>query len=322
MLARHPDCEISVVTSRQYAGQPIGNVFPKFQHWKGLSFEAPDAARIASGAAAAFLALPHGHAAEFAAPLIKAGVKVLDLSADFRIKDTAVFAQYYKEEHPAPELLPKAVYGSPERYRQKIKGAELVACPGCYPTSVILALAPLLAKKLVSADNIVVSSGSGVSGAGRKVDLPYIFPECNESFRAYSPSGHRHLPEIEQELAAAAGARQLMINFIPHLVPMNRGIATTIVATLADGASPEAAAKAYEEAYSSEPFVRLLKPGVCADTKNVVMTNFCEIGMAHDKRLGKLIITSAIDNLTKGAAGQAIQCMNLIFGLDERAGLL
>ncbi len=322
LLIRHPGCEIAVITSRQYAGQSLGDVFSKFQHVRGIRFEEPDVSKIASSAQAAFLALPHGHAAEFAEPLMASGVKVLDLSADFRIKSPAVFAQYYKEEHPAPALLPKAVYGLPERYRGQIKDAGLVACAGCYPTSVILAAAPLLAAGIVSMDNIVVSSASGVSGAGRKVDLPYIFPECNESFRAYSPVGHRHLPEIEQELTAAAGVGEVRINFIPHLAPLNRGIATTIVLTLRQGADAAAVGKIYEDAYGKEPFVRLLKPGACADTKNVTMSNFCEIGFSHDKRLGKLIVTSAIDNLTKGAAGQAVQCMNLQFGFEETTGLL
>lgn len=321
VLTRHPNVGIEVITSRQSAGKDISEVFPRFAG-SGLKFSAPDVKAIAEGCDVAFLALPHGLATEFAIPLIKAGVKVIDISADFRLRSTAQYKKYYKEEHPSPELLKKAVYGQPERYREKIKGASLVACAGCYPTSIILAATPLLEAKLVKPSGIVVCSMSGVSGAGRKVDLPYIFPECNESVRAYAPAGHRHLPEIEQELAVAAGVESLAMNFIPHLVPMNRGINSSMILDPTESCTAEAVVAAYAKAYGNERFVRVLPAGKLPDTKNVTLTNVCEIGFAHDPHTGKLLVFSAIDNLTKGASGQAVQCMNIMFGLDEASGLL
>ncbi|MFA7230287.1 MAG: N-acetyl-gamma-glutamyl-phosphate reductase [Victivallaceae bacterium] len=321
LLQRHRQCEVAVITSRQYAGQPVGEVFPRFSG-SNLHFSVPDVKAIARDCDAAFLALPHGLATEFALPLLEAGVKIIDISADFRLKSPEKYKQYYKEDHPAPELLKKAVYGLPERYRSLIKNADLIACAGCYPTSAILPTAPLLASGLVSSDGIAVVSMSGVTGAGRKVDLPYIFPECNESLRAYSPCGHRHLPEIEQEMAVAAGLDEIAINFIPHLVPVNRGINSTIILNANPGCSLEKIEQVYRDTYGSERFVRVLPPKRCADTKYVTMTNCCEIGYNLDVHTGKVILTSVIDNLTKGASGQAIQCLNIRFGFDEAEGLI
>ncbi|WET06487.1 N-acetyl-gamma-glutamyl-phosphate reductase [Lentisphaerota bacterium ZTH] len=322
LLARHNEAEVKVITSRKYAGQPVSDVFPRF--WgSDLKFTAPDVKTIAAECDAAFLALPHGLATEYAVPLLKAGVKVIDISADFRLRSTSKYQEYYGEAHPAPELLKLAVYGMPERYREQIKNADLIACPGCYPTSSILPAAPLLKGGLVSTEGIVVASMSGVTGAGRKVDLPYIFPECNESVKAYKPYGHRHLPEIEQEMAAAAGVdHEIAINFIPHLVPVNRGINSTILMNAAAGCSMEKIASAYEKAYGKEKFVRILPAGKCSDTKYVTMSNCCEIGYNYDPRTNKVILTSVIDNLTKGASGQALQCLNIMFGLEETSGLL
>jgi len=320
LISKHPDYQITVITSRKNAMAPVGDVFPRFAS-SGLFFSDPDIKQIVSSSDVAFLALPHGLAAEFAIPLLEAGLKVLDISADFRLKSVAKYIEYYKAEHPAPALLEKAVYGLPERYRGKIRSASLIACAGCYPTSCILATAPLLAAGLASPTGIVISSASGVTGAGRKVELPYIFPECNESFRAYSPVGHRHTPEIEQELAAAAGLPEITLNFIPHLAPMNRGINTTVILDRTAKTSVESVAAAYEAAYKDEPFVRVLPHGKCSDTKNVTMSNICEIGFTVDPRTSKVIVTSAIDNLTKGASGQALQCANIMFGLDETSGL-
>ena len=320
LLFRHENCEISVITSRQNAGAKIGDFFPRFAG-SNLVFSAPDTEEIAGKSDVVFLALPHGLAAEFALPLLKKGLKVIDLSADFRLKNTDVYKKYYKEDHPTPALLKDAVYGLPERYRTEIKKAKLIACPGCYPTSIILPLAPLLENKIISPENIVVSSLSGVSGAGRKVDLAYIFPECNESVRAYGVTGHRHLPEIEQELGAAASC-EVRINFIPHLIPVNRGISSTIVANVSRDFSKEKLEAAYKKAYPDEKFVRVLGYGKLPDTKFVTMSNYCDIGFTFDDHTGKLIVNSCIDNLTKGASGQAVQCMNIIFGLDESAGLL
>ena len=322
LLLRHAGVEVTCITSRQNAGEPVGRVFPRFAE-SALRFVAPDVARIAACADVAFLALPHGTASEYAMPLLEAGVKVIDISADFRLRDTEVYARYYKTPHPAPELLSRAVYGLPERYADAIRTADLIACPGCYPTSVILPVAALLHAKLVETTGIEAISLSGVTGAGRKVDLPYLFPECNESIRPYAVTGHRHLPEIEQELAVAAGvpANAIVINFVPHLLPVNRGILSTILLQARPGTTAETAVECLRAAYDGKPFVRILNPGELADTKHVTMTNMCEIGCAFDARTGRLIVSSAIDNLTKGASGQAVQCLNLSMGLPEDAGL-
>jgi N-acetyl-gamma-glutamyl-phosphate reductase len=319
ILLRHPECEITTVTSRQYAGKVIGEVFPRFAE-SGLTFTAPDVAEIAKTADVAFLSLPHGLAAEFAEPLFDAGVKVIDISADFRVRNPKIYKKYYKVDHPAPHLLKEAVYGLPEVYGDKIANASLVACAGCYPTSILLPSIPLLKAGLVDSKGLVVASMSGVTGAGRKVDLPFIFPEANESVKAYAVSGHRHLSEIEQELALAAGS-EVRINFIPHLMPMNRGINSTLVYNVPADFAPESIAARLAETYADKPFVRILAVGSMADTKHVTMTNFCEIGHAFDEHTGNLIITSVIDNLTKGAAGQAVQCMNIMLGIDETTGL-
>lgn len=321
LLTRHPEVEIKVITSRQNAGKDIAEIFPRLAG-TGLSFSAPDVEQIAEECDTAFLALPHGLASEFAIPLTKAGVVAIDISADFRLKSTEKYRKYYGADHPAPELLKTAVYGLPERNREQIRTANLIACPGCYPTSIILPATALLHAGLVSPEGIVVASLSGVTGAGRKVDLPYIFPECNESIRAYAPAGHRHLPEIEQELALAAGVPELAMNFIPHLIPVNRGINSTLVMNPTPACSMEAVAKTFEEAYGKEQFVRILPPGKLPDTKHVTLTNVCEFGYVLDTHADKLLVFSCIDNLTKGAAGQAVQCMNIRFGLTESLGLL
>ena len=322
ILTRHRQADVAVITSRKYAGQAVSNVFPRFTG-SDLKFSAPDVNQIAKTCDVVFLALPHGLAAEYAIPLLKAGLKVIDISADFRLKSPKKYKEYYKEDHPAVELLSEAVYGMPERYREQIKSAKLIACPGCYPTSSILPTAPLLEAGLVSPDGIVVSSMSGVTGTGRKVELPYIFSECNESLRAYKTSAHRHLPEIEQEMALAAGLdREIAINFLPHLVPVNRGINSTILLNANAGCTLEKIGEAYEKAYGNEQFVRVLGAKQFADTKYVTMTNCCEIAYNIDPHTNKVILTSAIDNLTKGASGQAVQCMNIIFDFDEAEGLI
>ncbi len=321
LLLRHRGAEIAAVTSRKNEGQPVSAVFPRFTGLD-LRFCAPDVDSIASRCDAAILALPHGLAAEYAVPLLQKGVMVFDISADFRLRSVAKYKEYYGVDHPAPELLSKAVYGLPEIYRGRIRSAELVACPGCYPTSSILPSAPLLRAGAVSPDGVIISSCSGVTGAGRKVDLPYIFPECNESLRAYGVVGHRHLPEIEQEMAAAAGIPDMAINFVPHLAPMNRCINSTIFFNAGPGLTLDEVGRIYSDAYSSERFVRVLPAKRMADTKYVFMTNCCEIGYNLDPHTGRLIVTSCIDNLTKGASGQAVQCLNIRFGLDESEGLL
>jgi N-acetyl-gamma-glutamyl-phosphate reductase len=264
--------------------------------------------------------LPHGVASEFAVPLLEQNVKVIDLSADFRIKDRAVYKQFYKHDHPAPLLLSRAVYGLPEIYRGAIIKADLVACPGCYPTGILLPLIPILRAKSVRPSSIIANSLSGVSGAGRKAETDLLFVECNESARPYALPFHRHLSEIEQELSNAAG-EPVMIQFAPHLIPLNRGILTTIHA---DPTAPVTAAdleQTFESAYGSDRFVDLLGSARYPDIKNVVFTNRIQIAWRIDSRTGRVILMSAEDNLVKGAAGQAIQCLNIMNGWDEGLGL-
>jgi len=324
LLLSHPHAELTAVTSRQYAGQSLAQVFPKFAHnprAKALRFSEPKAEVLAKQAQIAFLALPHGVAAEFAVPLLRLGCQVIDLSADFRVKSAAVYKEFYAHDHPAPELLAQAVYGLPEVYRAEIKKATLVASPGCYPTSILLPAIPLLKAGLIEPGRIIADSLSGVSGAGRKAEPDYLFVECNESVRPYGIPKHRHLSEVEQELSLAAG-KQVIIQFTPHLVPVNRGILTTLYLA-PTAAEPQAAVAAcYHAAYGNEPFVRFLEGKSLPDTKNVVGTNVVEIAWRHDPRTGRLIVMCAEDNLVKGASGQAVQSMNLMCGWPETAGLL
>jgi len=332
LLLSHPNVELAAVTSRQYAGQTLAQVFPKFaNHPKSetIRFTEPDADQLASQAEVVFLALPHGVAAEYAVPLVKKGVAVIDLSADFRVKSAAVYKEFYANDHPAPDLLGKAVYGLPEVYREQIKKTSLVASPGCYPTSVLLPVIPLLKAKLINPHSIIADSLSGVSGAGRKAELDYLFVECNESVRPYGLPKHRHLSEIEQELSLVAGSA-VTIQFTPHLIPVNRGILTTLYLAPAEhfkdatgaAAFAKKIAACYRAAYGNEPFVRLLEGTTLPDTKNVVGTNVIEIAWRLDPRTGRLIVMSAEDNLVKGASGQAVQSMNILCGFPETAGLV
>lgn len=313
------------LTSRQLAGTRLDSAFPRFARSPvaGLNFSAAEVDVIVqSGARCAFLALPHGVAAEFAVPLLEKGLQVIDLSADFRLRSPAVYAEFYGHEHPAPHLLQEAVYGLPEHRAAQIRQARLIASPGCYPTSILLPLLPLLARGLIAPEGIVVASMSGVSGAGKNASVPFLFAECNESLRPYSAPKHRHLSEIEQELSLAAG-RAITITFIPHLVPVTAGICTSISAALPTSApSPQEISDAFEEAYAQAPFVRLLGHKGLADTKHVTGTNFIDIGWVLDPRTGRILLSSAEDNLVKGAAGQAVQSFNLMFGHPETAGLL
>jgi N-acetyl-gamma-glutamyl-phosphate reductase len=323
ILARHPSVSVVAVTSRQHAGKPAGEVLPRLSgvgEFSKLVFSEPAMdSLLRSGAEFFFLALPHGLAAEYAVPLWEAGKRVIDLSADFRLRDAEVYREFYGEQHPAAKLLPEAVYGLPELHRDAIRTAKLVGSAGCYPTSILLPLVPLLKAGLIDSEDIAVASASGVSGAGRKAETALLFGECNESLRAYGLPKHRHLSEIEQELSLAA-SRRVTITFTPHLAPMTRGIHTTIFTRLAAGASAEAILPELEACYANEPFVRISQN--LPDTKNVTGTNFCDISARFDARTGRLILLSAEDNLVKGAAGQAVQNFNLMAGLDETAGLL
>ena len=325
LLLQHPQVEIVAVTSRALVGKSLADEFPRFRgigNSSTLQFTAPDAQAIKdAGAEIAFLALPHGVSVEFARPLLDLGLKVIDLSADFRLHDPAIYKEFYAHEHPAPELLKEAVYALPEIRADEIKAARLIACPGCYPTSILLPLIPLLRGGLLKDDPIAVSSMSGASGAGRKESVTFLFCEVTGSVRSYSVPVHRHLSEISQELHLAAGHR-VPISFVPHLVPVHSGICTTIFATLRQGFEIEHVENALQKAYGDKPFVRLLGRNKSPDTKNVVGTNFCDIGWADDERADRLILMSAEDNIGKGAAGQAVQNMNLVCGFAETAGLL
>jgi N-acetyl-gamma-glutamyl-phosphate reductase len=324
LLLAHPDVDLVAATSRQLAGKTLAEVFPRFAHHKeaaALKFSAADPKQIAHDASIVFLALPHGLAAEFAGPLLSAGARVLDLSADFRIKDANVYKEFYGHDHPAPNLLGQSVYGLPEIYRDQIRGAQLVACPGCYPTSILIPLRPLIRRKAIDRKTILIASMSGVSGAGRKVEADYLFSECNESIRPYGVPKHRHLSEIEQELSSLADEK-VVIQFTPHLVPVNRGIATTIYTDIADNVVNLNPAVMFAGAYGEEPFVRLLGDERLPDTKHVVGTNFIDIAWKVDKRTNRVVLMSAIDNIVKGASGQAVQCLNLMLGFPETAGLI
>lgn len=327
LLRRHPGVDLVCLTSRQHAGRRPQEVYPALRgggsgDGGGLpQFVVPSAAAIVeSGARFAFLALPHGLASEFALPLLEAGLRVIDLSADFRLRDAAVYREFYGHEHPAPALLAGAVYGLPEIRREAIAGARLVAAPGCYPTSILVPLVPLLRAGLIDPDQILVTSMSGVSGAGRKAEIALLFAECNEDARAYGAPKHRHLSEIEQELGLAAGQR-VVINFTPHLIPTTRGIVSTIYVTPRPGVPPEAIEECWKAAYASEPFVRLLGPGEFPQLSAVVRTNFVDLAARHDPRTGRHVIFSAEDNLVKGASGQAVQCFNLMAEWPETEGL-
>jgi len=325
LLLKHPGADITCITSRQHHGKTLEEVFPTFAKCpeaKKIQFTSSDGSNIANSEARfAFLALPHGLATEFALPLFEAGVRVIDLSADFRIKDPLVYKEFYGTEHLATELLQESVYGLPERYREKISGAKLIACPGCYPTSILLPLLPLVQAGAINPQSIVATSLSGVSGAGRKLDTGYLYVECNDNARQYGVPKHRHLAEIEQELSVAANQR-VMVNFTPILAPLSRGILTTIYAMPQPGITEVDIARLYQPYLEQEPFIRILDQDHLPAIHHVARTNFIDIAFRLDPRTGRLVLMSAEDNLTKGAAGQAIQNFNLMSGQPETTGLL
>ncbi len=326
ILLSHPSVNLVATTSRGEAGRALRDVFPRFagSPTADLIFIEPEIdAIVASGAQVAFLALPHGVASEYAVPLLERGLRLIDLSADYRLRDADIYREFYHHEHPAPALLARAVYGMPEFYADEIVKADLVASPGCYPTSVLAPLVPLLKAGIVESEGISVASLSGASGAGKKVDPSLLFVEINESLRAYGAPKHRHLSEIEQELSIAAG-KKVTISFVPHLVPVTAGIATTTFCRYTGDAKTigDRVRETYAAFYRDRPFVRILGEGRFADTKNVVRTNFVDIGWVVDSRTGQLVLSSAEDNLGKGAGSQAVQSFNLMFGLPETTGLL
>ncbi len=320
LLSRHPATQLVSVTSRQYAGQSVGEVFPSLQGSLDLVFEDVDPARLADRADLVFTAVPHQAAMEMIPALLEAGCRVVDLSADFRIRSQAVYEEWY-QAHTAPELLAEAVYGLPELFRKEIPAARLIANPGCYPTSVALALAPLLEGRLIDPATIIVDSKSGTSGAGRAAKVDSLYCEVNEGFKAYGLPRHRHTPEIEQTLGQLAG-RDVTISFTPHLLPVNRGILSTCYASLGAPLTLDALHSLYRKRYAGETFVRVLQQGRLPNISQVRGSNFCDIGLALDERTGRVVVLAAIDNLVKGAAGQAVQNMNLMLALPETTGLL
>jgi N-acetyl-gamma-glutamyl-phosphate reductase len=318
LLRYHPQAEIRVLTADRQAGKGIGAVFP---HLAGEGL--PDLVSIAevdwSTLDLVFCGLPHGTAQEVIAGLPR-HLKIVDLSADFRLADTATYAEWYGHEHRAPELQREAVYGLTEIAREEVRGARLVANPGCYPTAAQLPLIPLIRAGLIDADDIIIDAKSGVSGAGRAAREGSLYCEVAEGINAYGVAGHRHAPEIEQGLAEAAG-REIVVNFTPHLMPMNRGILETIYIRLAAGATLGDLRAVLDGAYRDEPFVRVLPEGSLPATRHVRGTNLCLIGLSHDRLPNRAILVAAIDNLVKGASGQAIQNLNVMLGLPETTAL-
>jgi N-acetyl-gamma-glutamyl-phosphate reductase len=320
LLSNHPDVTLTLVTSRQFAGSPLSEVFPNLRQRVDLICDNPDIDRLCASADLFFAAVPHKTAMDLVPHLRLAGKKVIDLSADFRLKDQKIYEEWY-QPHSSPQYLKEAVYGLPEIYRQDIATAGLVANPGCYPTSIILALAPLLRAGAIDPATIIADSKSGTSGAGRAAQLGSLFCEVADGFRAYKVGGvHRHTPEIEQELSLL-GDTAIKVSFTPHLLPISRGILSTIYAELHPGYTAETIYQLYESMYGSEPFVRLLPIKALPATQYVRGSNFCDIGFCIDHRTGRIIVLSAIDNIVKGAAGQAVQNMNIMCGFDETAGL-
>lgn len=317
LLAAHPNVELAVITSRGEKGVPVSQLFPNLRGRVELAFVEPDAAALTQ-CDIVFFATPNGTAMQSAPALLEAGVKVIDLAADFRLRQADQWQQWYGMPHACPELLAEAVYGLPEANRQAIKKARLVANPGCYPTAVQLGFLPLLEAGVIDPQSLIADAKSGVSGAGRKAELGILFSEASDNFKAYGVSGHRHLPEIRQGLSAATG-QPVDLVFTPHLTPMIRGIHATLYATLVD---PDAdLQRLFEQRYAAEPFVDVLPPQAHPDTRSVRGANLCRLA-AHRPQNGKtVVVLSVIDNLVKGAAGQAVQNMNLMFGLPETAGL-
>jgi N-acetyl-gamma-glutamyl-phosphate reductase len=318
LAARHPKITVTTLIAKRHAGQTVAQVFPHLASLDLPSLVTSDQVDW-DEVDVAFCGLPHGTAHSEIAKLSDR-VKVIDMSADFRLRDPCVYAQWYGGEHRAPKLLKSAVYGLTEHYAEQIKTARLVACPGCYPTAVLLALVPLLKAKLIQADDLIIDAKSGVSGAGRTLKQNNLFSEASEGLSPYGISKHRHVPETEQELGAAAGA-PVTVSFTPHLVPMSRGELCTCYVKLAGHAKAVDLREALVNAYAASPFVRVVEDGVIPATQYVRGSNFCHIGVFADRIKGRAIVVSAIDNLVKGSAGQALQNFNLMHGFDETLGL-
>lgn len=316
ILVMHPEASLSVITSRSQAGSPVAELFPNLRGRVELDFTAPEMTRL-SECDLVFFATPNGTAMKMVPELLENGVRVIDLAADFRLKDPAIWGQWYGMHHACPELLDEAVYGLPELNRDAVAQARLVANPGCYPTAVTLGFLPLVTKGLLDIEHLIADTKSGVSGAGRKAAISSLMGECGESFKAYAVPGHRHLPEIAQTLSLMAETEVGLI-FVPHLVPMIRGIHATLYGRIQGDADLQGL---FEQHYANEPFVDVLPAGSHPETRSVRGVNTCRLAVHRPQNSDTVVVLSVIDNLVKGAAGQAVQNMNLMFGLDERLGL-
>ena len=319
LLIHHPEVEVTALTSQKYAGVQIGQVFPSLTKHLQLKCEELSVKEISKKTDFVFTALPHKTAMETVPLFYRMGKRVVDLSADFRLKDPEVYERGY-QKHTAPDLLGESVYGLPELHRDKIRSAKIVGNPGCYPTGALIGLIPLIKKGLITAEGIVVDSKSGVSGAGRDVVLESLFCEVNEGVKAYKIFAHRHTPEIEQELSLLS-QKKIAVAFVPHLIPMDRGILTTLYVQLTKKMKTEELLNAFQECYEGEPFVRIYPKGKLPNTKDVRGSNFCDIGAVVSEADGRAVVVTAIDNLVKGASGEAIQNMNIMLGYPETMGL-
>lgn len=319
ILAGHPQAEIVHITSENQTGADICDIYPHFRHiWQQALTSMNNLDDIAKDSDVVFLALPHGHAMDAVKTIVKHGKKVIDLGADYRFTDAKVYEAWYKVPHTHKDA--QAIYGLTELYRDKVRQASIVANPGCYTTASILALTPMVKHNLIDVDSIIVDAKSGISGAGKGLNLSYHYSEAAENLKAYNIAGHRHTPEIEQALSLFSG-KEVIINFTPHLIPMTRGILATCYANLLPGVDEQQVDDAFQSLYGGEYFIRLIGRGGYPTTKNTRGSNYCDIGWHIDKRTRRVIIVSAIDNLVKGAAGQAVQNMNVMFGLAETTGL-
>jgi len=316
LLARHPEAQLTAITSRGEAGLPVADMFPSLRGRIGLRFVAPSDAAL-DGCDVVFFATPNGIAMQQVQELVAAGVRVIDLAADFRIRDVAVWEKWYGMRHAAPTLVAEAVYGLPEQNREQIRGARIVANPGCYPTAVQLGFLPLIEAGLIDLSHLVADAKSGVSGAGRKAEVHALFSEAADSFKAYGVAGHRHLPEIRQGLERMAG-KSVALTFVPHLTPMIRGIHATLYGRLDRDVDVQGL---FEERYRGEPFVDVMPAGSHPETRSVRASNICRIAVHRPQGGDVVVVLSVIDNLVKGAAGQAVQNMNIMFGLNETLGL-
>jgi len=319
LLLHHPEVEVTALTSQKYAGLPIDQVFPSVMKYLQLTCEELNLDQVSKKTDFIFTAVPHKTAMETVPPFVQRGKKVVDLSADFRFQDPAVYERWY-QKHTAPEWLKESVYGLPELHRKKIREARIVGNPGCYPTGALIGLIPLVEKGMISLESIVVDSKSGASGAGRDVVLESLFCEVNEGVRAYKIFEHRHTPEIEQELSQLA-QKKVNVTFVPHLIPMDRGILTTLYVILAKKMKTEEVLNIFGQYYEKEPFVRICQKDKIPNTKNVRGSNYCDIGVKVNEGDGRLVVVTAIDNLVKGASGEAVQNMNIMLGYPETVGL-